>query len=127
MNPLAVCVFSAAAVTALTVLRRIRPELADLAAAAAGIITLVYILDGLGPFLEAVKGYSASTGAEGYFTVMVKALAISLCCRMSADVCRDCGESSLASHVESAGKVGIVVLSLPLIEQLLNTAKELMQ
>ena len=57
---------------------------------------------------------------------MLKALAISFCCRMSAEICRDCGEASLASRVEAAGKAGIVLLSLPIVKQLLEIAKDMM-
>ena len=126
MSPLAVCVFAAAAAAVLVTLRRIKPEFAELAAAAAGIVTFLYIADGLAPLIQDIKGYAESSGAESYFAVMLKALAISLCCRMSADICRDCGENSLASRVELAGKAGIVILSLPVIKQLLETVKELM-
>lgn len=127
MNPFAVCVFGVAAACIIAALRSLKPELASAAAALAGTVVFVYILQGLTPFIEFINGVTDQTDAGGYFVLMLKALAISLCCRMSADVCRDCGESSLASRVELAGKVGIVIISLPTVEQLIIIARDLMQ
>ena len=37
-----------------------------------------------------------------------------------------CGENSLASRIELAGKVSIVLISLPVVQQLLDIAKDMM-
>ncbi len=126
MNPFAVCAFAVAAVGIIAVVRQLRPELSNLAVAAAGVLIFVYILEGIAPFIEFVKTTAADAGVEGYFSIMLKALAISLCCKMSADICRDCGENSLASRVELAGKASIVIISLPVIQQLLSIAKDML-
>ena len=126
MNVIVVCGFALAAAGALAVLKRLKPEFAEIAAATAGVVMLVYILDGLIPFFETANAYAGALGVSDYFAVMLKALAISVCCRMSADVCRDCGENGIASKVELAGKAATVLLSLPIIKRLLESAKELM-
>ncbi len=126
MNPFTICAFAVIAVGLIATVRQLRPELASLAVAAAGVLIFVYIIEGLVPFVEFIKGAAASTGAESYFTLMLKALAVSLCCRMSADICRDCGENSLASRVELAGKAGIVIISLPVVQQLFEISKDLL-
>lgn len=126
MNVLAVCGFAVASAMAIALIRQLRPELASLASAIAGVALLVAVIDSLAPFISYVKGIAAEQGIESYFTVMLKALAISCSCRMSADICRDCGETSLASRVELAGKAGIVLLSLPIITSLLELAKDML-
>lgn len=126
MNPFAVCAFAVAAAGLIGTVKVLRPELANLAAAITGVLIFAYIIEGILPFIDFVKTAAAETGTESYFTLMLKALAISLCCRMSADICRDCGEVSLASRVELAGKAGIVIISLPVISQLFQIAKDMM-
>ena len=126
MSPFTVCAFGIVAACIIAVIKPLRPELSTLAAVVAGVLIFIYIINGLTPFVEFIKGAAADTGAEGYFTLMIKSLAVSLCCRMSADICRDCGESSLASRVELAGKAGIVIISLPIVTQLLNIAKDML-
>ena len=126
MSPFTVCAFGIVAACIIAVIKPLRPEISTIAAAVAGVLIFIYIINGLAPFVEFIKGAAASTGAESYFTLMIKSLAVSLCCRMSADICRDCGENSLASRVELAGKAGIVIISLPVVTQLLNIAKDML-
>ena len=42
------------------------------------------------------------------------------------DICRDFGEISIAQKVETAGKVEILVLSLPLVRSVIELSRELM-
>ncbi len=126
MNPFAVCAFALIAVAMISVLRRIESSVSAVASAVAGIVIFVFIINNLLPFIEFINKTAKASGAEGYFLVMMKALAVSLCCRMSAEICRDCGESALASRVELAGKVSIVLLSLPLVQNLFDISKDML-
>ncbi len=126
MNIFAVCAFAVATVAIVAVLKPHRPEVASIAVAVAGVLIFINIAEGIAPFVSFVRNTASSVGADGYFSVMLKALSISLCCRMSAEVCRDCGESTLAYRVELAGKVGIVLLSLPIVQKLFEFAKDLL-
>lgn len=126
MNILTVCGFAIVAACIIAVVRTLRPELASVAAAVAGILISAYVISAVLPFITFVKEIASERGVESYFTLMLKALAITFCCRTSAEICRDCGESSLASRVELAGKAGIVVISLPIIQQLFEIAEDML-
>ncbi|HBR31322.1 MAG TPA: hypothetical protein DD733_04500, partial [Clostridiales bacterium] len=66
-----------------------------LTVAAIGIIMLGYLLVSLAPVLSFISDTAEQSGLGGYFKVLVKALAIALSCQVCAEICRDCGESSL--------------------------------
>ena len=125
MNPFVVCAFGLAATGAIVVLRHTKSELASIASAVAGGLIFIYIFNGISPFLDFIKNTAESCGVSSYFALMLKALSISICCRVSADICRDSGETALASKVELAGKLSIVIISLPLVKQLLEIAKDM--
>ncbi len=125
MSPFAVCIFAVAAALIIASLKNFGQDFAHIATAVAGVLIFIYILEGFMPFIGFVKDLSESNGTTEYFIIMLKALAISLCCRMSAEICRDCGENSLASRVELAGKAGIVMISLPIVQQLLSIAEDM--
>jgi stage III sporulation protein AD len=127
VNPLYICAFAVISLGALSVIKHSRPEIYSLAVAAAGIAAAVYIVGALVPFIETVRGYASAANADGIFEIMLKALAVALCCRFGADICRDCGENTLAEKVELAGRAGMVLLGLPIIKQLLDAAKDMMQ
>ena len=84
---------------------------------------------------EGVAEIRALTSAfidEGSFvgvsiSVMVKALGIAVVGRICADICRECGESGLASGVESVAGIVIFSLSLPILAEILQFAAELLR
>ena len=126
MSIISLCGVAVVSACVISAIRRLTPELASVSAAVAGVILLAIVIELTAPFIEFTSEIAVSVGAESYFSVMLKALAISFCCRMSAEICRDCGEDMLASRVELAGKAGIVLLSLPIISQLFDIAKDML-
>ena len=65
--------------------------------------------------------------AAAYITPLLRATGIALICELTAAFCRDLGENTLAGGVLLFGKLEILVLCLPLIDEVLEIAKELLQ
>ena len=61
-----------------------------------------------------------------YMQIILKTLAIAYMTQISGEMCRECGESSIAFGIETVGKIEIVVLSLPLINNIISMAGELL-
>ena len=59
-------------------------------------------------------------------TILFKAVGICLLTQLAGDVCRDSGESSIASKIELAGRAAILLTAMPLIQEVLAWAWELM-
>ena len=53
--------------------------------------------------------------SEDVFSPLLKTLGITLVCRVGGDLCRDAGQSAMASIVEISGSLGAVLVSVPLI------------
>ncbi len=66
--------------------------------------------------------FDKSGNVSVYFTATLKALGIAYITGFAADVCRDNGLNSLAVTTETAGKITIFVLSIPLAEAVMTTA-----
>ena len=113
------------AVTAfLTVLlRQYRPEAAlALSVLAGGAVTAV-LLGMLAQPLSVVSEWLERGGVDNTtITLLLKALGICLLTQLTADVCRDAGETALATHTELAGKAALLLLILPLFVQILDLA-----
>jgi stage III sporulation protein AD len=107
-------------------IKQLRQELVPLTVAVIGIIFFGYLIINLKPVIEFISNTAKESGMGGYFTILIKALAIALSCQVCAEICRDCGENTLASKVELAGKIGIIILSLPILQQLLTMAREML-
>lgn len=103
-------------------LKQYKGEYAFAVAAAAGaavFISLLFTLsDGLLRLRNIISAYGADTT---YFSVVLKALGICVVTGFAADTCRDAGQTALASRAELAGRCAVFVMSVPLLEALLET------
>ena len=79
------------------------------------------------PVLVQIERLLAQTGAVEYAKPLLRGVGIALVCELTALFCRDLGEGTLALGVEAFGKLEILLLCLPLIDKILELAKELLQ
>ena len=104
-------------------LRQHRPELSLLLIIATAVITLVVILSALSKPFNTLSQRLECHGIElSYFKVAIKALGIVYTTSFCADVCRDAGQTTLASLAEAIGRCGIFILSLPLVFNIIDLA-----
>ena len=65
--------------------------------------------------------------SESYITLLFKAVGISLVASTASDICRECGENTIASKVELFGKCEILFLSLPLLKEITSFVTQVLQ
>ena len=108
-------------------LKKGSPELAmllTLAAVTAAFLCLTGLLEELMDFLEEL---SAATGVDGELLApLYKTIGIALVVKVGGSLCRDAGESALASVIETAGTVCALLVAVPLFRTVLRTLLELM-
>ncbi|MBE6677616.1 MAG: hypothetical protein E7597_02345 [Ruminococcaceae bacterium] len=104
------------------VIKQLKPDFLPVFTACGGLVCFAYMAYTLLPIGDFIKTAGNKTDLPQYFTLLLKAVGISLVCGVAADICRDFGEGSLANGVESAGKGAIILLSLPVAEYLLEMA-----
>ena len=109
------------------ILGQYRPEFRILVTAAVTLLLMAMVLEQLSPVLEQLRSTMELTGLTGdYAAVLFKAVGICLLTQLAGDVCRDSGESSIASKIELAGRAAILLTAMPLIQEVLAWAWELM-
>ncbi len=109
-------------------LRRYRPELAMGVGIVAGAIALLAVLKTAAPAVSQLQTLLEGAALpQAYTAILFKALGICLLTQLTADACRDAGESALAAKAELAGKLLLLVLSLPLFEKITSLALSLLQ
>ena len=109
------------------ILGQYRPEFRMLVTAAVTLLLMAMVLEQLSPVLEQLRSTMELTGLTGdYAAVLFKAVGICLLTQLAGDVCRDSGESSIASKIELAGRAAILLTAMPLIQEVLAWAWELM-
>lgn len=109
-------------------LRNYRSEFSLLIVICASIIIFIMISDDLHTivmrFSEITDGV---TGTKQYINLMLKVLGIALIAQLLSDLCRDSGESTLATQTETAAKVIILIISFPLFESVIEIVTGLLK
>lgn len=109
-------------------LRNYRSEFSLLVVICASIIIFIMISEDLNTivvrFSEITEGV---TGTKQYINLMLKVLGISLIAQLLSDLCRDSGESALATQTETSAKVIILIISFPLFESVIEIVTGLLK
>lgn len=109
-------------------LKQYKPEYAMLVSLICGVVIFSMIIISLLPAFDTVKDLMKQSGVNSeYIQAMVKALGICYVTQLASDSCNDAGQTAIAGKVELCGKVFIVLLSLPLFQNLVQVALGLMK
>lgn len=123
MDIFIICVSAVVAAVFAVLLKKYNPEIAMLTTLITGIIIFSAVLSALSPAIELLNRFSTLTpGVSDNISILLKSIGICYICQFSADSCRDSGQSALAGKIELAGKVAVVLLCLPLLEEIVNLA-----
>ena len=103
-------------------IKNVKPEFSVWITISTGLFIGIFVLnkiDGMLAELQSLTGYFSGYGP--YFKLLMKILGITYLSEFSADLCKDAGASALASQIELAGKLSILILCIPVIRALLET------
>jgi len=105
----------------IAVIKAQRPEIAIQISIAAGIIVFTMILGKISAVIELLNSYAERININTvYISTLLKIVGIAYIAEFGAEVCKDAGESAIASKVELAGKVVIIVLAVPILTSLMD-------
>jgi stage III sporulation protein AD len=114
-----------AAVLAVTI-RHNKPEMAMLLSIAAGIILFMMVLGKIGAVIDVLRELSTRANLNMvYLGTILKIVAIAYIADFGAQICRDAGEGAVASKIEFAAKVLILVLAVPIMIAVLQSLLKL--
>lgn len=103
------------------ILNKQNPEWSMYIRIAAGVIIFFLIVERLGIVLDIVKRMSEKIDIDLiYIEIVFKVLGIAYISEFGAQLCKDAGESSIASKIEFAGKVLILTVSAPVMLALMD-------
>ncbi|GGH43191.1 stage III sporulation protein AD [Paenibacillus sp. JGP012] len=109
------------------VIKEQKPMFAFLIAAAAGVVIFMLLIGKIGAVIEVLKRLAEHSGMESiYLKTVLKIIGIAYIAEFGAQIVRDAGQESIASKIELAGKVLILVLAIPIISIIIETVMKLM-
>lgn len=126
MNIIQLCGIGICTVMFAVLLKERRGEIALMVSLAGSVLLLGYALTVFVPSIEFISETVQESSFSPYISVLLKALGIAFAVQITSDICRDAGESSVASKVELVGKAEILLISLPMVKELLSAAYSLL-
>lgn len=109
------------AVIMIIILKNYRPEMALVLSIITGIGIMLYAIFKMSSVINVLNDLVSKSGVNtDFLLIIIKVIGIAYMVEFGKNVCIDAGQSSIATKLEMAGKVVIVVLTIPLISSLVN-------
>lgn len=109
------------AVIMIIILKSYRPEMALVLSIITGIGIMLYAISKMSSVINVLNDLVSKSGVNtDFLLIIIKVIGIAYIVEFGKNVCIDAGQSSIATKLEMAGKVVIVVLTIPLISSLVN-------
>jgi len=127
MTVIKVCGVIFAALMFVLVIKRMRPEYSVLVSVASGVLIIGTAVAMAMPVIESLRDMASQSGFSEYTEVVFKAVGIGVVTEISAAICNDAGESALASQIGFFGRAEILLLSLPLLKNVIDMASQIVK
>ncbi|MWV45044.1 stage III sporulation protein AD [Paenibacillus sp. HJL G12] len=109
------------------VVKEQKPMFAFLLAAATGVLIFMFLMGKISTVISELERMAKSSGVEMiYLKTILKIIGIAYIAEFGAQVVRDAGQENIASKIELAGKILIMVLAVPIIGIIIETVLKLL-
>lgn len=126
MDVLQIVAIGLIATVLIVVVKSQRPELAVLLSVAAGVILFLLVLGKISSIIDIVRDLASRAGLNMvYLGVILKIMGIAYIAEFGAQICRDAGEGAVATKIEFAAKILIMVLAVPIVVAVLQALLKL--
>ncbi|GBG55040.1 stage III sporulation protein AD [Sporomusaceae bacterium FL31] len=104
------------------IIKRERPELAVQLSLTLATIIFLLVLSKVNVVLNLFRDLAEKANiSQMYLNTILKIIGIAYITEFGAQVCRDAGEGAVASKIEFAGKVLVMVMAIPIVALVLDT------
>lgn len=103
------------------IVKQYKPEFAIYVSLTAGILILGMTFDTITQIVNLIENYSQKVSISNKFViVLLKITGIAILSEFATSICKDAGESAIASKIEIGSKIMIIAASIPIISSLLE-------
>ncbi|HOA35302.1 MAG TPA: stage III sporulation protein AD [Bacillota bacterium] len=104
------------------ILREYRPEMAMQVSLIAGVVIMLLVVNRIAGAVNVITETAVAAGINlVYLQTLLRVIGIAYLAEFGAQICRDAGEGSIASRVELAAKVIILVMAVPVIVEIMES------
>lgn len=109
------------------ILKQYKPEYAIYASIISGVIILMLVMDKLTNIIHLLTNLQNQANINNQFLViLLKITGIAFLTEYASSICKDAGETAVATKIDIGGKVIIIAISIPIIQALLELIIKIM-
>lgn len=98
-----------------------KKELAMAVSIVTGLVIVSMVLSQMSAVFSEFAALIAETGINPeYFVIVLKVTGIAYAAQFAGELCRDAGEGAVAVKIETAAKVAVMVLTVPILRDFLK-------
>ena len=103
------------------ILKQYKPEFTVYVSLIAGAIILFMVMGKLNGIVSILESLANKTGTGSTFIgILLKITGIAILTEFAVSICKDSGETAIASKIDLGGKIIIISISIPIITALLE-------
>lgn len=126
MNIISVCGFCIASIVACKAIENDSKQIKLLLTLVVSALLLIACSSAVSQLYSTVKSLLNLAKIDNvYLQILFKGLGVVYITQFASDYCKDCGESAISSQVLLAGKISVLVISLPLFKAFAEMIKGL--
>ena len=127
MEILKIAALALCAVALIVLVKNHKPEFGVLTAIACSVLMLYFLIDSIKYAFAYVSNlYSELETGKMYYPIILKVLAIAYITEFTAQLCKDAGETAIASKVELGGKIIIFCVAIPVFTAILDLVEQML-
>ncbi len=109
------------ALVIIVMLKQYRPEYAIFITILTGVLILFLVMDRLTGIINLIQTIQSKSSINTQFiALLIKITGIAFLSEFAVSICKDSGESAIASKIELGSKIIIISMSVPIISGLLE-------
>ena len=102
-------------------LKQYKPEFAIYISLLTGVLILLLVMDELSGIINLLQTFANKVSINSTFLkLLIKITGIAFLSEFAASICKDAGETAVASKIEIGTKIIIISMSIPIISSLLE-------
>lgn len=104
------------------IIKQYKPEFAIYVSLLAGVLIFSLIFGKISGIISMLNNLASKSSINMEFlNLLIKITGIAFLTEFAVSICKDSGESAIASKIDIGGKVTIIAISIPIISSLLET------
>lgn len=109
------------AVVIIILLKQYKPEFAIYISMLTGILIILFVIDDLAGIINLIQSLANKVSINNTFLMLlIKITGIAFLSEFAVSICKDAGETAIASKMEIGAKIIIISMSIPIISSLLE-------